>query len=314
MTTSKHTGTGLACGIAAGACWGFVFLAPELAAGYSPLQLAVGRYLAYGLFSVALIAPQWRTLRAQLHWRDWRTLLWLSAVGNVIYYVLLAQAVRSGGVAMASLVIGFLPVAVTLVGSRGAGAVPLRRLMPSLLLGGAGIFCIAWQSLQAASDGAGAGGLFGLLCATGALIAWTTYAVGNSRALLRLNRISSHQWSLLTGLITGGMAVLLAIPAFLWSSDSHSSTAWLHFAGIAAGVALVASIIGNAFWNRASRLLPLTMIGQMILFETLFALLYGLLWEARWPTLLESISLMLVAASVLSCVAVHRTPVPQPAT
>jgi len=127
-----------------------VFLAPELATGYSPLQLAVGRYLAYGLFAVALIAPQWRQLRAQLRWRDWRTLLWLSAVGNVLYYILLAQAVRSGGVAMTSLVIGFLPVVVTLVGSRGRDAVPLRKLMPSLLLGGAGILCIAWQSLGSA--------------------------------------------------------------------------------------------------------------------------------------------------------------------
>lgn len=308
MTTHKNTGLGLAFGIGAGACWGFVFLAPELVSGFSPLQLAVGRYLAYGLFSMALIAPQWRALRAQLGWREWRTLLWLSAVGNVLYYILLAQAVRSGGVAMTSLVIGFLPVMVTLVGSRGAGAVPLRKLMPSLLLGAAGIACIGWQSCATANAGAGMGGMFGLLCAIGALISWTCYAVGNSHALSRLHRISAHQWNLLAGLTTGGMALLLAIPAFLWTSDAGSSTSWLHFIGVAAAVALVASIIGNAFWNRASRLLPLTMIGQMILFETLFALFYGLLWEARWPTPLESISLILVAASVLSCVAVHRTP------
>jgi len=306
MTTNKNTGWGLLCGIGAGACWGFVFLAPELATGYSPLQLAVGRYLAYGLFAAALIAPQWRQLRAQLSWRDWRTLLWLSAVGNVLYYILLAQAVRSGGVAMTSLVIGFLPVVVTLVGSRGRDAVSLRKLMPSLLLGGAGILCIAWQSLDSAAGSDGAGALFGLLCAIGALISWTTYAVGNSHALQRLHTISSHQWNLLTGLITGGMALLLAIPAFAWNGNAGPAISWLHFAGIAAGVALIASIIGNAFWNRASRLLPLTMIGQMILFETLFALCYGLLWEARWPTLLESISLVLVVASVLSCVAAHR--------
>ena len=57
-----------------------------------------------------------------------------------------------------------------------------------------------------------------------------------------------------------------------------------------------------------SRLLPLTMVGQMILFETGFALIYGFLWEQRLPTLLESAAFALVVASVISCIAVHRRP------
>ena len=55
-----------------------------------------------------------------------------------------------------------------------------------------------------------------------------------------------------------------------------------------------------------SRLLPLTMTGQMILFETLFALLYGFLWEHRFPTVLELTAFVLVVASVLSCIAAHE--------
>ncbi|MFX5494128.1 DMT family transporter, partial [Acinetobacter baumannii] len=75
---------------------------------------------------------------------------------------------------------------------------------------------------------------------------------------------------------------------------------------VSAGVAIFASLFGNACWNKASRLLPLTMIGQMILFETLFALLYGFLWEQRWPTLLEIAAMVLVTVSVLLCVSAHR--------
>ena len=55
-----------------------------------------------------------------------------------------------------------------------------------------------------------------------------------------------------------------------------------------------------------SRLLPLTMTGQMILFETLFGLTYGFLWEQRAPHVLEMAAFALVIGSVLSCVAVHR--------
>jgi drug/metabolite transporter (DMT)-like permease len=75
------------------------------------------------------------------------------------------------------------------------------------------------------------------------------------------------------------------------------------------GLAVVASIVGTALWNTMSRLLPLTLVGQMILFETLFALLYGFLWEARLPTLLEITALVAVVLSVLSCLAAHRRPV-----
>ena len=114
-------------------------------------------------------------------------------------------------------------------------------------------------------------------------------------------------------LLTGGLALLLAVPAFMGSSASdHSSAQWWGFIGVAAGMAVVASVLGNAFWNRASRLLPLTMIGQMILFETLFALLYGFLWEARWPTALEALAMVLVSASVLAGISAHQPHQPAP--
>ncbi|MNY61240.1 hypothetical protein D3C86_1979010 [compost metagenome] len=59
-----------------------------------------------------------------------------------------------------------------------------------------------------------------------------------------------------------------------------------------------------------SRLLPLTLVGQMILFETIFALFYGLLWEQRLPTLAEMAALVCVVLGVLSCLAAHRRPAP----
>jgi drug/metabolite transporter (DMT)-like permease len=39
----------------------------------------------------------------------------------------------------------------------------------------------------------------------------------------------------------------------------------------------------------------------MIVFETIFASLYGYLWENRWPTPLEGIALALLVAGVVSC-------------
>ncbi|QHE83831.1 DMT family transporter [Hydrogenophaga sp. BPS33] len=311
---NRSLALGIGFGAAAGAAWGFVFLAPELARHFSPLQLSAGRYLSYGLVALILIAPRWRAVAPRLGRAEWWALLRLSLLGNIFYYVLLASAVQLGGMAMTSLVIGFLPVAVTLIGSRGHGAVPLRQLALTLGLGVGGIVCVAWQALGMPSEASVADRLTGFLCALGALIAWTAYAVSNSRWLARLDHVSSHDWSLLTGLVTGGLALLLAIPAFSGSSTSdHTTAQWGAFIGVVAGMAVVASVLGNAFWNHASRLLPMTMIGQMILFETLFALLYGFLWEARWPTALEALAMVLVSASVLAGISAHqpRQPLPE---
>jgi drug/metabolite transporter (DMT)-like permease len=309
MSVEKKIWLGIASSVVAGALWGLVFLTPALTRGFLPIQLSAGRYLAYGLIAMALLAPSSSRLARTLTRRDWITLFWLSLAGNTVYYVFLASAVQSGGVAMTSLVIGLLPIAVMLVGSRDRDGVPLRRLLPSLVLSALGLGCISWQSLAGTAVH---GSAFGLLCAIGALVSWTLYAVGNSRALGRLHAVSSHEWSLLVGLVTGGQALVLAVPAFVLAPGAHTASSWLSFAGVMAAVAVLCSVVGNALWNRASRLLPLALTGQMIVFETLFALLYGFLWEQRWPTALESLAMVLLVGGVLSCASAHRGGGPRP--
>lgn len=306
--SAGNTAQGVAFGIGAGALWGLVFLAPELAGAFTPLQLAIGRYLAFGILAALLIAPRWRLLRARLATRDWLALAWLALAGNTLYYVLLSTAIQTGGIAMTSLVIGFLPVAVTIIGSRDRDAVPLRRLTPSLLLCTAGAVCIGWQAIAMPASGSTRTQMVGLLCAIGALASWTAFAVGNSRCLARLGDIRVHDWNLLTGIVTGAQALLLIPVTLLAEPIRHDMAAWLQFAGISIGVAIFASIVGNACWNRMTRLLPLTLVGQMILFETLFALIYGFLWEGRLPTPLELGAFALVVLSVISCIAAHRRP------
>ena len=304
---------GILCGMGAGALWGLVFLAPELVREFSPLQLTIGRCLAYGLLSAALIAPRWKSLRACLGRREWMALCWLSLCGNTLYYILLSSAVQLGGIALTSLVIGFMPVVVTIVGSRDHGAVPLVRLAPSLALCAAGAVCVGWQAVASPASGSNVAQWTGLACAVGALIVWTAYAVGNSRWLSRLETVSAHDWSLLTGVVTGAQATALIPLALILDRFDQSALDWLRFAGVSVGVAVLASIVGNALWNRMSRLLPLTLVGQMILFETLFALLYGFIWEQRLPTLLEAAAFVVVTASFILCVSAHRRPVAAPA-
>jgi drug/metabolite transporter (DMT)-like permease len=80
---------------------------------------------------------------------------------------------------------------------------------------------------------------------------------------------------------------------------------WSRFWFINGLLALGASVLGNHLWNIASRRVPVTLAGQLILFETLFALLYGYLYHQRLPRALESAAIVLLVAGVGWSVRVH---------
>ncbi|MCI3208436.1 MULTISPECIES: DMT family transporter [Pandoraea] len=302
-------GKGIAYGLAAGALWGLVFLAPRQLPGFSPLELSAARYVLYGLVSAVLLAPLWPRLRHTVTGNDWRALFRLSLVGNLVYYLFVAAAVQMAGIAPASLIVGVLPVTVTLVGSRDHGALPLSKLAGPLALIAAGIACI---NVDVFTHAAASGGdwrltLIGIVCAVGALVSWTWYAVANARYLAKFGHFTSQEWSLLTGVATGVLAIALAIPAVLLPHPVAAGAArdWQMFLMVNIAVAIGASTIGNAFWNAASRILPLTLSGQMIVFETLFALVYGFVYEQRLPRLLELAAIVLLLLGVSASVRLH---------
>ncbi len=300
---------GVASGMGAGALWGLVFLVPQLLPDFSPAQQAVARYLAYGLLALALLAPRWGKATAGLGAVQWRALLWLSVLGNLLYFVLLASAVHAAGSAATALIVGLVPVVVTVAGARGGhGYGPrLAALAGPCLLSVLGMALVAADAVLAGRGLAAdpAGRVLGLLCAGGALLCWSAYSIGNAHWLARLPRVSSRDWSLLTGVATGGLALLLAPAALVLDRTAHGAGDWLRLLGLSAGLALLASAIGNALWNAASRRLPLSLSGQMIVFETLFALLYGFAWERRLPGALEGAAIACLLAGVLWCTALH---------
>ena len=292
---------GVLCGLGAGALWGLVFLMPAWLSGFTPLELAAGRYSAYGAMAFALMLPRLPSLLGRLRRTDYRALLWHALSGNIVYYVLLALAVQYSGVAPTSLIIGMLPLSVTLMGRADHGAVPLRRLAAPLALAAAGIVCINIDAFSHAS-------LAGVLCAAGALLCWTWYAVDNARFLKRTPHFSSAEWSALYGMASGIIALPLGLLAIGLRGGAAAdwSTFWMANAALALG----ASVIGNQLWNMASRRVPVTLSGQLILFETLFALLYGFLYEQRWPRPLEAAAIALLAGGVVWAVRVHASDEP----
>jgi drug/metabolite transporter (DMT)-like permease len=305
---------GVLCGLLAGALWGMVFVAPVFLNAFTPLEMACGRYLCYGLIAAVMMSARLPALLRRLDRADIVAMVKHALAGNIVYYMLLALGVKFAGVAATSLIIGVLPISVTLIGHKDHGSVPLRQLLLPLLLVAAGIACInidvfthdAGNGLPLASK------LLGVACAAGALACWTWYSVDNARYLKRNPHFSSGEWSALYGVSSGLIALAITLVAFALfhgevtgAAGAASGRDWSLFWIVNGVIALGASAIGNHLWNVASRKVPLTLSGQLILFETLFALLYGFIYKQQLPRGLEIAAMVLLVAGVMWSVRIH---------
>ncbi|MGK5079988.1 DMT family transporter [Janthinobacterium sp. HLX7-2] len=305
---------GIVFGLLAGALWGAVFIVPVLLPDFSPLELMLGRYVCYGALAAALMLPRLLPLLRRLRGSDWLAMLRQALAGNVVYYLLLAYGVKLAGVAPTSLIIGLLPLSVTIFGHKDHGALPLRRLALPLLVVALGIACInidifSHEGVAGAAGATLAHRLLGVLSAACALACWTWYALDNARFLKRHAHFSAVEWAMLYGLASGVIALLVGAVALLLQpaalADGAPARNWPYFWLVCLLLALGASVIGNYLWNMASRLVPVTLSGQLILSETLFALLYGFVLAQRMPRPLEWAAMLLLAAGVLWSVHAH---------
>jgi len=57
-------------------------------------------------------------------------------------------------------------------------------------------------------------------------------------------------------------------------------------------------------WVVASRRLPLALAAQLIVAETIFGLVYGLMFEGRFPSIAEAVGALLQFAGVCMAIAV----------
>lgn len=304
---------GVACGMLAGACWGFIFLPPVLLPEVSPLVLTCGRFVTYGLLAAVLLIPQWRSITRSWRHRDLLTLIRLSLMSNVFYFMLVAAAVQQAGIAATSLMIGLIPVVVPLLSRREQHALPFRRLLLPMVAIIAGVVLINLHTHgHAQSTSSVSGGkqpVLGMFFAFAALMCWSRYAVENARVMKNI-AYNSNQWSLLIGLCTGCLSIFLwfivglsGITSVSLSLPEQTQTL---FWTINIVLAVVSSWLGYWAWNLCSRRLPVSLTGQMVVFETLFALLYGFIYLHRFPDLQEGIAIVLLLGGVLGAVHSHH--------
>ena len=314
--SSTHLTRGVAYAALTGLMWGLVFVAPAMLPDYPPLALVLGRYIAFGVVAALLALGSLRAL-AELRHADWLEAARLALVGNLIYYLTLAAGIQRAGVPMASVIIGTLPVVIAVCANWHERSLPWRRLLPPMTLIAAGLALVNRAELAALAAQQLDGSRYaqGIALTLVALVCWTWYPIRNARWLQRHPGLRASSWTTAQGLATGAMALAGWALDTAWQVASAAAPAagnadgWLRllglgprpwvYLGLMLAMGLLASWLGTLLWSKAAQLLPTSLAGQLIVFETLSALAYGYAWRKQWPGAGAALGIALLVAGVV---------------
>lgn len=294
--------TGILAGLAAGALWGLVFVAPRMVPGFSSVDLTAGRFAAYGAVALGVMAWGWRSRRLPTP-RQALAALGMSVLGFTGYYLLLVLAIRDAGTEVPTLIIGTIPVWVMLLGK--PQHLRWAALVPGLLLTLAGL-----GLMMGAPHGDVAGGghfLRGIALAVVSMACWTAFAILNASWLKRHPEVNATDWANWLGVGTGlGALVLWAATAGGADAGAPAGAGWWPFLLLCLATGFGSSWLATILWNIASQRLSASLCGQLIVSETLFALLYSFAWDGQWPTPLQATASVLFTLGILASIKAHQ--------
>jgi drug/metabolite transporter (DMT)-like permease len=242
----------------------------------------------------------WPTARQAL------SALGMSLLGATGYYLLLAQSIVYAGTEVPTLIIGTIPIWVMLLGK--PARLKWAGLLPGLLLTLSGLALMMQSTLSHAAQLPAGGGQFwwGVLLALGAMLCWTAFALINSAWLKRHPEISATEWTNWLGVATGVGALLLWL---LLGSDRQALSSLDNPALVALaciGTGIGSGWVASILWNMASQRMSVSLCGQLIVSETLFALFYSFVWDGVWPAAAQAWAAVLFTLGILASIRAHR--------
>lgn len=297
---------GFVSGVAGCALWGFIYLIPLLLPDYDPVSLAMGRFTVFGTGSLFL----WFKYREQLlrlRFDDWLEAFKLGFIGNAVYYVFLSQGIQLSGAPLAGMLMALIPVLVALITNRPSDennlVIPWCKLWIPLAMIIVGLLTANITEFElVTADGSSGQFWFGAVSSTIAVLIWTWFPIKNARWQQNHPEISPFAWTTAQGIIMLPMTIIL-----LMVINAENVFAGINFFGpsprdyillmFAAGI--VCGWGGMALWNNMSARLPIALSGQMIVFETIFSVIYAHVYRGEWPSVTMIVGMTLLLAGVL---------------
>jgi drug/metabolite transporter (DMT)-like permease len=297
--------TGILFGTIACMIWGLIFLIPDQLIGFSSFEVALGRYFFFGLLSFVLFLRSGLKMIRKYSFKYWRMAFFFGLVANLLYYTALVLGSRYASSSLAALVLGLTPIVISVFGNLQQKQVSFKSLLiPSLLIA-LGLFLVNLPALTQNNLAPEENYLLGCFFCFFALISWSLYAVVNAKKLREDSNLSSSDWVTMIGLGTFVWTILGAVVYVLFIASTEDlskygsfSTEVQQFVIGTAVLGIVCGWIGSYLWNRASALLPVSMLGQLLIFETVFGLLFVNLYAGKWPPAISMAGMLLMLSGI----------------
>ncbi|EJZ17977.1 DMT family transporter [Rhizobium sp. Pop5] len=287
------------------------FVVPFIIGDYSTFDFALVRHVVSALVGLYILFSGKGIMR-HLTLRNCLDAIRLAFVGYVGYFLTVTGAAVFAGPVIAPAFLGLVPIVLMVVGNQRQGSLPWRSLVMPLALVVAGLALVNGTAFTAEGLNSVRSLWVGVPLALAAVGLWVWFALANQAALAARPEMPSGVWSALI-LVGGGVLMLAFYP--LGAAMDLFRLPTLGFGWSAAGglyvwgtsLALLATVGGVWAWNVASRSLPVALAAQLIVSETAFGVVGGLIVHARWPSPIEIAGvLVLIAGVVLSVRIFHQ--------
>jgi drug/metabolite transporter (DMT)-like permease len=87
---------------------------------------------------------------------------------------------------------------------------------------------------------------------------------------------------------------------------ARAAAAWACSSLLCLATGFGSAWLATILWNVASQRLSASLCGQLIVSETLFALLYSFAWDGRWPSTSQFGAVLLFTLGILASIKAHR--------
>lgn len=302
MPTNIPKGTVFA--LAACFIWGLVFIVPLFMEGFTPIEIALGCYLTYGLLSFIIFLKVYILGGCRYPLAIWIKGIGFALVCTIGYYIFVILSIRYSTPAICTLILGISPITIAFYGNWKKKECRYRTLiLPSLLILFGLVVINVPNIMQSTSPSTY---FLGLFCGVWALIAWSWYVVANAAFLKNNPDVDSGDWSTLVGVGTLFWVFLLGIITVIFFEDHLDFNRYFtpdqqtinFFIGCTV-LGLVCSWLGAFLWNKASLYLPVSLAGQLTIFETLFGISFVYMLEQRVPPKMEFLGISFILMAIV---------------
>ncbi|MGM4884873.1 DMT family transporter [Hyphomicrobiales bacterium] len=297
---------GIAAALFAAFAWSLNFVVPFVIGDYSVFDFAVFRFVISGAVGLGILALR-REAARDLSVHDLLMALWLGFIGYVGYFLTVVGAAIFAGPVIAPAFLGLVPVVLAVTGNLRQRTVSWNVLFLPLMLAALGLCLVNISVFDRGSIATTQSLVIGIPLAVAAVTLWTWFALLNQSALAKRPNVDSGVWTALI-MVSGGLEMLAFVPVGVVMDVFEMPRLGLGW-NVAAplyvwgtSLAILASVGGATAWTIAAQRLPVVLSAQLIVSETVFGTLFGLVAQGRWPTLTEAGGIAVLTAGVVAAI------------